>query len=64
LEPLPPDRWQNHSISFTELDAEDTIIFKVNWSHAHDAMLGPIYLADVRLAAKRNAAGPAYTNPT
>jgi hypothetical protein len=47
LKPLPSRSWRAHSVSLDELDAARTIIFKVNWSHAHGDLTGPIHLAEV-----------------
>jgi hypothetical protein len=51
LEPLPAGTWLKVSVPLEDLGAEHTIIFKVNWSHAHDDLSGPVYLADVRMVA-------------
>jgi hypothetical protein len=49
--PLPPltKEWQDIRIPLTELGVENTIIFKVNWSHTHGALAESIYLANIRL---------------
>jgi hypothetical protein len=51
LEPLPPGTWLKVSVPLEDLGADHTIIFKVNWSHAHDDLSGPVHLADVRMVA-------------
>jgi hypothetical protein len=47
LQSLTSNRWESLCISLADLDAESTIIFKVNWSHASGEINGPIHLADV-----------------
>lgn len=54
LDPLPGGIWTPFSVSLVELDSEQTVIFKVNWSHADGDLSGPIHLADVWFT--RNAA--------
>lgn len=54
LDPLPGAIWTPFSVSLAELDAEHTVVFKVNWSHAHGDLSGPIYVAEVWFT--RNAA--------
>lgn len=49
LDPLPDDGWHTVTLPLTGLDANDTIIFKVNWSHVSGEISGPIYLNDVAL---------------
>jgi hypothetical protein len=51
LEPLPAGTWLKVSVPLEDLGAERTIISKVNWSHAHDDLSGPVHLADVRMVA-------------
>ena len=51
LDPLPAGTWLKSSIALKDLGARHTIIFKVNWSHEHDDLSGPIHLADVRMVA-------------
>jgi hypothetical protein len=53
LQALPPNSWRSYSVSLKYLDAERSIIFKVNWSHATGALSGPICLADVRLTKRK-----------
>ena len=48
---LLPDQWQLISIPLTDLDVENTIIFKVNWSELSGKSQPPFYLADVSLVS-------------
>jgi hypothetical protein len=58
LDALPGNRWQSFLISLDDLDARDTIIFKVNWSHATGDLSGPIHLADASFAMPGRPAQP------
>ncbi|MFI5954905.1 toll/interleukin-1 receptor domain-containing protein [Cryptosporangium sp. NPDC051539] len=51
LDPLPSGQWCDYTLSLEELDAENTIIFKVNWSHEQDELSGPLHLADVEFVS-------------
>jgi hypothetical protein len=51
LNELLPDQWQLISIPLTDLDVENTIIFKVNWSELSGKSQPPFYLADVSLVS-------------
>jgi len=50
LAPLPANQWESFDISLAELDAVNTIIFKVNWSHATGDISGPVDVANVSFA--------------
>jgi hypothetical protein len=52
LNELLPDQWQLVSIPLTDLDVENTIIFKVNWSELSGKSQPPFYLTDVSLISR------------
>ncbi len=59
----PANRWESFLISLDDLDAKDTIIFKINWSHATGDLSGPIYLADASFAMPGRPAQPRSRRP-
>ena len=52
LNNLPQDQWQLISIPLTDLDVENTIIFKMNWSELSGKSQPPFYLTDVSLVSR------------
>jgi hypothetical protein len=52
LNELLPDKWQLVGIPLIDLDVENTIIFKVNWSEISGRTQPPFYLADVSLISR------------
>jgi TIR domain len=52
LDVLPAKKWQEVKIPWTDLDAENTIIFKVNWSDVSGEAQPAFYINEILLVSK------------
>jgi TIR domain len=54
VDELTPNEWRPFNVTLQDLDAQDSIIFKINWSDRHGATNDAVMLADVRFCREEN----------